>query len=117
MRRANPYRKAILRIVRDEQLARPHCALVSSVGVDEDGLPYVHFSCLSHDSTWRYYVHVYVDTSLVDHADQLDSRCPAQAPADGPQTSLGFVELLEEGPADEAGSPGPSEPEVSDEIS
>lgn len=81
MRRANPWRRAILGIIRDEQTARPGCALVSSMGVDEDGRPYVHFTCLSHDqATWRYYVHVYVDTELAqafNPGPELHSRCPA----------------------------------------
>lgn len=79
MRRANALRRAIRRILREEQNARPKCALVSTVGVDEDGREYIHFSCLNHDASWRYYVHVYIDTELAkatDSGSELHSRCP-----------------------------------------
>lgn len=80
MRRVNPYRSAIRRILRDEQRARPGCALLSTLGVDEDGRAFIHFSCLSHEATWRYYIHVNVDTSLAETSysgSELSSRCPS----------------------------------------
>lgn len=81
MGRHNPYRVAIRRIIRDEQRCRPGCALMPSIGVDEDGNTYIHFTCLSHDATWRYYVHVLVDTELVaspDSGPSVHSRCPVR---------------------------------------
>ncbi len=81
MRRANPLRGAILRIVRDEARARPGCVLVHTLGVDEDGRYFIHFSCLNHDAAWRYYVHVYADTELAPPTDtrsELYSRCPSR---------------------------------------
>lgn len=80
MRRPNPYRMAIIRILRDEQKARPGCALVSTLGVDEDGRAFIHFSCLCHQATWRYYIHVNVDTELAETSysgSDLSSRCPS----------------------------------------
>lgn len=80
MRRPNPYRMAIIRILRDEQKARPGCALVSTLGVDEDGRAFIHFSCLCHQATWRYYIHVNVDTELAQASysgSELSSRCPS----------------------------------------
>lgn len=84
MRRINPYRVAIRRILRDEQKARPGCALLSTLGVDEDGRAFIHFSCLSHEATWRYYIHVNVDTELATTSysgSELSSRCPSSGQA------------------------------------
>lgn len=100
MRRPNPFRMAIRRILRDEQLARPNCALVSTLGVDEDGRAFIHFSCLTHDATWRYYVHVNVDTELATSSysgSELSSRCP--------QRSQGRLADWEEIPEEDSPAP------------
>ena len=84
MRRRNPYREELRRILRDEQQARPGCALLSTLGVDEDGRAFIHFSCLSHEATWRYYIHVNVDTELATSSysgSELSSRCPSSRQA------------------------------------
>lgn len=106
-RSTNPYRRAIHDIIRDESIARPSCALAHSLGIDEDGYYYVHFTCLSHDSSWRYYVHVYVDTELIppsDHRSQLWSRCPASR-----QERLAGREVVEEEVAAEEDSSAQAE--------
>lgn len=126
MRRPNPYRMAIRNILRDEQRARPNCALVSSIGVDEDGRAYIHFSCLSHDNaSWRYYVHVYLDTELATSSysgSELSSRCPGRYPVGTVHRPTGSdLDAPAEGPDASVDSSGAERDvplvEVSDEIS
>lgn len=49
-------RRRIELALEDAARGRPYCCLVSSVGADEDGRTYVHFTCLDHGATWRDYV-------------------------------------------------------------
>lgn len=37
----------------DARAARPACSLATSWDVDDDGFVYVHFTCLTHGTTWR----------------------------------------------------------------
>lgn len=73
------YRDLIRKVVITEVSKRPRCAITWSIGVDADTeLAYIHFSCLSHGSTWRDFI-----DATPDPGPDLGSPCPAHGALDG----------------------------------
>lgn len=107
-RRANPLRRAYDVIIKREHMQRPRCCLVHNIIVDHDGRLMVHFTCLVHDASWRYYLEVNVDATP-DSGPYASSACPPHREVDAP--------LFQERPppeAEETEPPGAVESEDDD---
>lgn len=73
------YRDLIRKVVITEVSKRPRCAITWSIGVDTDTeLAYIHFTCLSHSSSWRDFI-----DATPDLGPNVDSPCPAHGALDG----------------------------------